>query len=293
MKSKLVKIFFGVLSLMITTIFIVDVNRSRNNIHTIYFDEDDPGEEFAYPVSEYEIEINEPIGLVGFSCDIWIKSLGFKKQGRFLDSDDDCYVTDIVLRSYQINPDKRNKIDWSTVIYENERNKQECYSIGAIVEKMPPQNVRWSFSESSPELFPFDTYEFDLKFEEETEYTGVLTNKQPEQITIKLNHPNFNITSVSPDKIILRRKYFLQFVTLFFLALVVVFTYYLFRQKTLADFYPKIIGLFVGIWGVRSILVTDAPVFPTVVDYFTLGAMILIAGIIIDKQMKNKTKHKV
>ncbi len=84
-------------------------------------------------------------------------------------------------------------------------------------------------------------------------------------------------------QIILERPMLLMAMTWIFGGLAALFLVYLVVQRDIGSVTWQGLGFFGTVWGIRSMLVTSAPLFPVVVDFVALGVYVVVALILIFK----------
>jgi len=261
-------IVFGLLVVITTTCFYHDSRHEKEM--TFEFKSDAPDTSFFFPVSEYLIELNE-LKQRQVQSTVWLKDLKFPHDEKDQDRVDSLHFESLLLRSYIVDTNLHNpyKVDWVISYLETMRGEY-CYKVPPAVENIKPATIMWTPNRESAIFYPFDRYEIKLNLEEQVSYDGAVTNTSPEKIMVHCKVPNFLINKKGDATFILSRPYTFKMMSIVFLLLVTFYIIYLWTKKSRNDILPQCIGLFTGVWSIRSIISTNAPVFPTVIDYFTL-----------------------
>ena len=280
---------FLLLILLIATtsfFFFKDTTGKREFVYDFPTDKQDTI--FCFPKTEYLLEIND-FKQRQFQCNVWLKDLSFPCLDREKSYFDSARFESLLLRSYILDTSLEypNKVDWVATFLENKVNKY-CYELPPVVETAPSKTILWTANKETSTFYPFDSYKFHLNFEEQASYTGIGTNTAPEKITISCKAPNFVIRKKFPNDFELRRSWTFKIIAIVFVTLVSFYTIYLWSKKSKADVLAQSIGLFTGVWSIRTIISTNAPVFPTVIDYFTLIIFIALGTLMIFKSVEKK-----
>lgn len=245
----------------------------------------------VFPVSEYLIEIGELKGVDHFESAIRLNDLQFLhpdgKQYGSLPNETPCELSQILLRFYK-NTSETSSAGYpevvDTVLEPFAGPAVRCFGLrGDTLKRRPSIKYGWAVVHGTPERYPFDEYTLRLEPEEQVDYTGTVTNSPPELIKVTANDPRYNISSFAVDKgvalVTLRRSSFLRVLALFLLAVLLGFVVYLTTIKSNTQLLPSILGYVAGVWGIRSIISTSAPLFPTVTDYVALVLLGLVVWI--------------
>ncbi|WP_152269181.1 hypothetical protein [Agriterribacter humi] len=279
-----------ILLIVITSIFFY---KDAYNINSIVYnypsDRQDTSALFFYPQSEYLIEIND-LKQRQFQCNIWLKDFNFFYLNREKSFFDSTKFGNLLLRSYIFDSTLKypNKIDWIVTFLENKEGSY-CYEIPSFIETLPSKSVSWTPNIETSIFYPFDYYKFHLDFEEQASYIGMVTNISPEKITVNCKAPNFIITKNGLGDFELSRSWTFKTIAIVFLVLISFYTIYLWSNKSKTDVLAQSIGLFTGVWSIRTIISTNAPVFPTIIDYFTLLIFIALGTLLIFKTVDKKS----
>ena len=285
--NNLKKIILFILILfisIITFIFYNDVHKTDRLVFNNPSDE--PDSMFFFPNTEYLIEI-DGFKQRQFQCNIWLKSLSFE----YLDEEKACYDSakfeSLLLRSYITDATSyySYQLDWISIFLEN-IEKNYCYKIPPYIERISSKNITWTPNIETSIYYPFDSYKFHLNLEEQSTYTSVVTNISPEKVTIVCKLNNFCIVKKGINEFILKRLWTFKLITIIFILLIIFYTIYLWISKSTINILTQSIGLFVGVWSIRTIICTNAPVFPTVIDYFTLVIFITLGTLLIYKSIE-------
>jgi hypothetical protein len=243
---------------------------------------------FLRPYSEYAIELID-LRQRQIQSNVWLKNLYFSYSDNEKNYSDTSKFVSLTLRSYLLNKSNKShkiyKIDWVNTFLENHKGEQ-CRVLGNYVEASPFRTMLWTPNKANSIFFPFDSYQFNLEFEEQAEYDGVITNISPEKISIDCKIPNFSIQKISDTQFILTRSWTFRIITIIFIILILFYTAYLWVNKSKADILTQSIGLFTGVWSIRTIVSTNAPIFPTIIDYFTLLIFIALGLLLIIKSIE-------
>lgn len=281
--------FILLILLILTTSFFFykDTNNTAELVYNYHADEQDTM--FCYPKSEYLVVIND-FKQRQFQCNIWLKHLSFPCLEKANSIFDSTKFESLLLRSY-ISDSTLNhpyKVDWVTSFLEN-KESEYTYKLPAFVETAASKTILWTPNKEASIFYPFDSYQFQLDFEEQASYTGILTNTAPEKITVSCKTPNFVIATKGSNNFQLSRSWTFKIFSIVFVILVSFYTIYLWSNKSKTDVLPESIGLFTGVWSIRTIISTDAPVFPTVVDYFTLIIFVALGTLLILKSVERRS----
>jgi hypothetical protein len=89
--------------------------------------------------------------------------------------------------------------------------------------------------------------------------------------------------SSDPFEILLERPRILQVMVLALGCIALISLWFLAAQRNISHLWRQSLAFFVTVWGVRDILLKDVVVFPTVLDYTSLGLYLVAASIILVK----------
>lgn len=280
---------FVLLILLIGTTSFFFFKDIRNNNELIYsYPTDKQDTIFCFPKTEYLIDIND-FKQRQFQCNIWLKELSFPCIDRKKSYFDSARFEGLLLRSYIFDSSLKypNKVDWVATFLENKEGKY-CYELPPLIETVPSKTILWTPNTETSIFYPFDSYKFHLNFEEQASYTGIGTNTAPEKITINCKAPNFILTKQSLNDFNLTRSWTFKIIALVFVILVSFYSIYLWSSKSKTDVLAQCIGLFTGVWSIRTIISTNAPIFPTIIDYFTLIVFVALGTLLIFKTVEKK-----
>ncbi|WP_194972540.1 hypothetical protein [Aquiflexum lacus] len=286
------KFAFILLILLIgTTSFFFFKDIQNDNEQTYNYPADEQDTLFCFPKTEYLIDIND-FKQRQFQCNIWLKDLSFPCLDREKSYIDSARFGSLLLRSYIFDSsiEYSNKVDWIATFLENKEGEY-VYKLPPLIETVTSKTILWTPNKETSIFYPFDSYKFHLSFEEQASYSGIVTNIDPEKITITCKVPNFIITKDSGYDFNLSRSWTFKIITLVFVILVSFYTIYLWSKKSKTDVLAQSIGLFTGVWSIRTIISSDAPIFPTVIDYFTLIVFVALGTLLIFKTVEKNTSN--
>lgn len=302
-KSGMLIILIGFL---ITCTFAYYVDTQRNTtlpvyelrpLHSQEQDEFEASQSGVYPITTYDITVSEFKGANRFESKVKLSNLDFERPKGNTVEVPDPVLYDIFLRFYFASPSQKqseSRVDAEVSITDGKPIKLDDID-SAYVEHISPRDFVWTASESSASLYPFDSYVLSLNTEEEAEYTGVIgTNSAPEKLRVMVINPRL-VSSFTVNNGIgfvhLRRPWLLRMLAIFLYAVLIAFVYYLFTLKSLKQFLPSALGYVAGIWGIRSIISTDAPTFPTITDYASLILLGVVEWIVAWKLIFSKEEE--
>ena len=245
----------------------------------------------AYPVSTYDIDIGELKAVNQFSSKIKLSNLHFLRGDNNQPDNTDRQIRDLRLRFYfaSTSEDTSNKFVVDNVVPNIV--DVPIMTSALDLEKRPPKDFIWTASENSAAFYPFDRYSLSLLTEEELDTPGAVTNTPPELLKVRLTNPRFTATDFVRSSqgglpigfVILKRPWLLRILAVCLLVVALVFVSYLFTLKTPKDFLPGTLGYVAGVWGMRNIIATDAPMFPTIIDYVSMILLGIVAILVITK----------
>ncbi len=144
------------------------------------------------------------------------------------------------------------------------------------------------------DFYPFDGYELSFNFAyfisgDTQDYTG--SWYQPNRVIIRsftnmiLLNPRYGVTSMGDSGFRTRvaRLRILQYLTATLLLIEILFMVYLLTLVNLQELMAKGLGYLIGLYIVRNILVTNAPQFPTIIDYSTIFLICVVFFIMLFK----------
>jgi len=153
--------------------------------------------------------------------------------------------------------------------------------------------------QSAEILYPFDTYAVPLSFRtcvntlEACDGSSELPVRV-ERIRIEPERTQHLIASMNPAgeqavALTLRRRIFLQIVTVVFFVIVLAFVGYLVFAADPRDTMTKSLGVFAAIWGLRSIIVpASIAVFPTIVEGMMMAMFCIVFALVLVRAIDNK-----
>lgn len=251
----------------------------------------DPGEaaigDHIYPISGYLIEIGELKGVNHFESSIRLNDFHFVHENGQRDDrtiSEECELSKISLyfykNSHETSSSGYREVDGALNVFEGPPVK--CYALGGDRTRAA-QTYSWVVLNGTPGSYPFDEYTLRLDPEEVVIFSGTATNSRPELIKVTATDPRFNISSFVIDKdaalVTLRRPLLLRVLAVYLLAVLIGFIIYLLTISSNTQLLPGILGYVAGVWGIRTIISSSAPLFPTLTDYLALLLLGLVAWI--------------
>lgn len=151
---------------------------------------------------------------------------------------------------------------------------------------------------SSSFWYPFDHSQLDLlidlqKSEIQTPIRVQVENKinglvlQPCDSHYSRDDASAGITT-NRFSIVLRRHRFVQVIAVTFLVIAVTFLFYIAKREDKTKVLSSSLGYIAALWGIRQILMGSEKLFPTIVDFLTLGLYITVAIIVFHKLLFGK-----
>jgi hypothetical protein len=254
----------------------------------------------VYPTSTYDIDVGELKAVNQFNSKIKFSQIAFLGIDNHEPSHDDREIRDIRLRFYfssLANDKKPPVVDTVVPIIEKPINYLEL-----DLEKQPPKDFVWTANENSAVFYPFDRYVLGLHVEEQVDIPGAVTNTPPESFNVRVTNPRFIASKVVRSSaggldigfVVLQRPWLLRILAVCLLIVSLVFVSFLFTLKTPKEFLPGSLGYIAGVWGMRNIISSDAPVFPTITDYLAMVLLGVVALLIVVKLLLlRKTENEV
>lgn len=248
----------------------------------------------VYPTSTYDIDVGELKAVNQFNSKIKFSDFAFLGIDNHEPRSDEREIRDIRLRFYfssLANDRKAPVVDSVVPIIDKPINYREL-----DLENRPPKDFVWTASENSAVFYPFDRYVLGLHVEEQVDTPGAVTNTPPESFNVRLTNPRFIASKVVRSSagsldvgfIVLKRPWLLRILAVCLLIVSLVFVSFLFTLKTPKEFLPGSLGYIAGVWGMRNIISTDAPVFPTITDYLAMVLLGMVALLIVVKLLLSR-----
>ena len=231
-----------------------------------------------YPESSYEIELTSMLSHREFEANVRLTDLYFLDiSGQRRDSEipESCVVSNLTLRFYDsLVHKKKRTIDAHVSIIDEPVPCVDVHDDTGSESRIP---FFWTPSYSTPALYPFDKYQFCVDIEENIKFPGTVGNAQPEFLTIQCSDHSFVLKQAEPlngqNRIILTRPLIFRLLSIILVLIIVAFTVSL---RSFKDLPVKLLANIGAIWGVRSIVSAGAPVFPTLIDYFSMLAIVAV-----------------
>ena len=164
-------------------------------------------------------------------------------------------------------------------------NGQTSDSTGYVEASLPYK--------SSSFWYPFDHSKLDLlidfqkgespiplKVRIDNRINGLILEPCDSQYSVE--DANAGITT-NRFSITLRRHRFVQVIALTFLFIALTFLFYIAKREEKQKVLSSSLGYIAALWGIRQILMGPEKLFPTIVDFLTLGLYITVAIIVFHK----------
>jgi len=192
----------------------------------------------------------------------------------------------VVMRIENLVPDIRRNMDLALEFRNPTRDAFVNLRFGTF--QMDVQDLR--------DFYPFDGYECSYNFA--FHLPGDWSNPagvwyQPKQVTMRsltnliyLN-PRYGATTTgeSAFKVRIARLRILQFLAVSLILIELLFLLYLLTLVNLQELLAKGLGYLVGLYIIRNILVTEAPQFPSLIDYGTLFLICVVFFLMLFKSL--------
>ncbi len=146
--------------------------------------------------------------------------------------------------------------------------------------------VRFDFGEILVDVFdrrdfyPFDWYEmsFDFAFHVYDKWHAPKMLYMRSMTNLIFLDPRYMMTELGRQgfRLSVARLRIQQFLAVTFILIEVLFLLYLLTIVNLHELMTKALGYVIGLFIIREILVTNAPMFPTIVDYGTMFLIIVV-----------------
>jgi hypothetical protein len=141
--------------------------------------------------------------------------------------------------------------------------------------------------------YPFEDYilniQVDLRGKNDTEkpLSVLVVNEIDEAIILKDCGPGYSFDNNSPDlnsfNFLLKRHRFLRAMAIILYLVASIFLIYIATLEETAKVMANCLGYIAALWGIRSIIIGSAKLFPTMIDFLTLALYLLVVIIIFYK----------
>jgi len=199
---------------------------------------------------------------------------------------------EVLLRIENLVPELRRNIDLTAVFRNPANDHYVTLSFGELAMDILDRR----------DFYPFDGYDFSLNFA--YHLPGDWTNPggvwvEPKRIAIRsltnliFLNPRYG---GMPDgemafKMRVARLRILQYLTASLILIELLFVLYLLTIVNLQELLAKGLGYLVGLYIVRNILVTNAPQFPTLIDYGSLFLICVVFFVMLFKFLAGAEEH--
>lgn len=79
------------------------------------------------------------------------------------------------------------------------------------------------------------------------------------------------------------RNKFLRYFTIYIYALACLFLVYIAFRRSTSELLGQTLGYFAALWGIRNIITAKVEVFPTIIDYITLGLYSVLVLVVVGR----------
>lgn len=149
-------------------------------------------------------------------------------------------------------------------------------------------------------FYPFENYEFNLHIDYQKNGNDVpldlqVRNKINELILEPCSH-HYSFTNAATDvngfSVRLRRHRFVKATAAVLYSVAFVFLLHIARREDLSTVLSNSLGYMAALWGIREIIIGNSKLFPTIVDFVTLGLYIAVVAIVAYKWLFHRAPEK-
>lgn len=142
-------------------------------------------------------------------------------------------------------------------------------------------------------FYPFEDYVLNIQIDFEKKSSTAMPlnlkviNQIDEAVIVKKCAAGYSFDSSAPDSnsfnFVLKRHRFVRLTALILYSVAFVFLIFIATREETSKVLTNSLGYLAALWGVRAIIIGSVKLFPTVIDFTTLGLYVAVFAIVIYK----------